>query len=366
MAVRGKAELGKGAWLKDTGLALIPVAGLAVYAALKFLQTPSSLAFAIVLPVLLAVVMTAVFHAEDLAHALGEPAGTLVLTIAVTVIEVALILPVAFGSHGDPALARDTVFAVVMIVCNGLVGLCILTGGIRHREQDFQVTGASAYLAVLSALSVLTLILPNYTTSTPGPAFAPSQLLLVAVETLLLYGVFLYIQTIRHTEYFVLPEAQPQPSAAQGRFPVKQLLLLLATLLAAVLLAKTFAGLLKAELAAAGAPGALAGFVVALLVLLPESIAALRASYANQIQRSINLALGSSLATIGLTVPAVAALSLYLGRDLILGLGNQSAVLLLLTLLLSTLTFGTGRTNILYGFVHLIVFATYILLIFSP
>jgi Ca2+:H+ antiporter len=310
-----------------------------------------------------------VSQAENFAHRVGEPFGTLVLTLAVTVIEVALIMPIAFGSAGDPALARDTVFSVIMIVVNGLAGLCILIGGLRYREQGFEVKGASAYLSVLSALSVLTLVLPDYTASTPGPTLASSQLLFVAFVTLLLYGVFLYIQTVRHTDYFI-PSGAPRVASGSrtdaGRPLWKISVLLLVSLLGAVLLSKAFSASLKTGFASIGAPQALAGFALALLILLPESITALRASRANELQRSINLALGSSLATIGLTIPAVAAISLYLGRSLVLGLGDKEIVLLVLTLLLSGLTFGTGRTNILYGFVHLIVFATYILLIFLP
>jgi Ca2+:H+ antiporter len=325
---------------------------------------------ALVLPILLAAVIAAVSHAENLAHRFGEPYGTLVLTVAVTIIEVALIIPAALGSKGDPVLVRDTVFSVIMIVCNGLVGLCMLAGGIRHHEQDFEVKGASAYLAVLSVLSVVTLVLPDYTTTTSGPTLSALQLFFDAGVTLLLYGVFLYIQTLRHKDFFSPAAARPgdaknlnceeEVSLPQTAF------LLLASLLGAVLLAKTFAGYLKPGLASVGAPLDLAGFCVALLVLLPESITALRAAHQNELQRSINLALGSSLATIGLTVPVIAAISLYSGRELILGLSAQATVLLMLTLLVSTLTFGTGRTNILYGFVHLIVFATYVLLLFSP
>jgi Ca2+:H+ antiporter len=358
-----------------TPQALIPAIALLLYAALKLAEGSAiilgpALGLPLVLPVLAAAMIAAVSQAEQFAHRVGEPFGTLVLTLAVTIIEVALILPIAFGGAGGAALARDTVFSVVMIVCNGLAGLCILVGGLRYREQDFEVKGASAYLSVLSALSVLTLVLPDFTSTTPGPTLAPSQLFFVAFVTVLLYGVFLYIQTVRHTDYFI-PSSGPRDGEGSldsgERAPLWKIsLLLIVSLLGAVLLSKVFAAYLKTGFAALGAPAGLAGFSVALLILLPESITALRASRANELQRSINLALGSSLATIGLTVPAVAAISLYFGRDLILGLDDKSIVLLFLTLLLSTLTFGTGRTNILYGFVHLIIFATYVLLIFLP
>ena len=324
----------------------------------------------LILPVLLATVIAAVLHAEEIAHALGEPFGTLVLTVSVTIIEVALIMSLTLGDHPDPTLARDTVFSVVMIVCNGLVGLCIVVGGLQYRQQDFEVEGASAYLSVLTPLSVLTMVLPNYTQSSTGPTLTSGQLGFVAVVTVLLYAVFLYIQTVRHTEYFTEVNAGPsgaEPSDEKNKTaPRKASILLIVSLLAVVLLSKTFATSVKTGLSYVGAPEALSGFLVALLILLPEGITALRASWANELQRSINLALGSSLATIGLTVPAVAVITIFLGTNLILGLSNASMVLLFLTLLVSTLTFGRGRTNILYGFVHLIIFATYIFLIFEP
>jgi Ca2+:H+ antiporter len=354
---------------------LLPAGALAFYGVIQFFGSsapdaePGLVVSLLILPVLLATVIAAVLYAEEIAHEAGEPYGTLVLTIAVTIIEVALIMSIMLGGKGDPALARDTVFSVIMIVCNGIVGLCVLAGGLQYREQDFEVKGASAYLAVLTALSVLTLILPNFTHSSTGPTLSPAQLLFVSVVTLLLYGVFLYIQTVRHREFFTEVGAGPDdfPRLAGNwsalRTPAA---LLIASLLAVVLLSKTFAASVKAWLAYAGAPPALSGFLVALLILLPESVAAFRASRMIEYQRSINLALGSSLATIGLTVPAVASITLYFGQNLILGLDSQAMVLLFLTLLISTLTFGTGRSNILYGFVHLIIFATYIFLIFEP
>ena len=355
---------------------LVPAGALAFYGAIQFLGSnepgaqPGLAVSASILPVLLATVIAAVFHAEDIAHETGEPYGTLVLTIAVTIIEVALIMSITLSGKGDPALARDTVFSVIMIVCNGIVGLCILSGGLQYREQDFEVKGASAYLAVLMALSVLTLVLPNFTHPSSGPTLSPTQLLFVSIVTLLLYGVFLYIQTVRHREFFTEVDADPEDAASFASARLGALrtpaALLIASLLAVVLLSKTFAASVKTGLAYAGAPSALSGFLVALLILLPESVAALRAARMNQLQRSINLALGSTLATIGLTVPAVASITLYFGSNLVLGLDSQAMVLLFVTLLISTLTFGTGRSNILYGFVHLIIFATYIFLIFEP
>ena len=355
---------------------LVPMGALVFYGVIQFLGSnapgaePGLVISLLTLPVLLATVIAAVLHAEEIAHEAGEPFGTLVLTIAVTIIEVALIMSITLSGKGDPALARDTVFSVIMIVCNGIVGLCVLAGGLQYREQDFEVKGASAYLAVLTALSVLTLVLPNYTHTTSGQTLSPAQLAFVSIVTLLLYAVFLYIQTVRHREFFTEVDVGPDDltSLADTKWrPLRSpAVLLIASLLAVVLLSKTFAASVKAGLAYAGAPPALSGFLVALLILLPESVAAFRATRMNEFQRSINLALGSSLATIGLTVPAVAVISLYFGPNLVLGLDNQAMVLLFVTLLLSTLTFGTGRSNILYGFVHLIIFATYIFLIFEP
>jgi Ca2+:H+ antiporter len=355
---------------------LVPVGALAFYGVIQVLGSsapgaePGLVISLLILPVLLATVIAAVFHAEKIAHETGEPYGTLVLTIAVTIIEVALIMSITLSGKGDPALARDTVFSVIMIVCNGIVGLCILAGGIQYREQDFEVKGASAYLAVLTALSVLTLVLPNYTHTSSGPTLALGQLVFVSVVTLLLYGIFLYIQTVRHREFFTEVDVDPDDLAplADTRWRVVRnpAVLLIASLTAVVLLSKTFAASVKTGLAYVGAPSALSGFLVALLILLPESVAAFRAARMNELQRSINLALGSSLATIGLTVPAVAGITLYFGQNLVLGLDDQAMVLLFLTLLISTLTFGTGRSNILHGFVHLIIFATYIFLIFQP
>jgi Ca2+:H+ antiporter len=356
---------------------LFPFIAVAFYAAATafgfgatFVASPVGVAFALALvPILFGTVFAAVHHAEIIAERTGEPFGTLVLTVAVTVIEVALIASIMLGEEANPALARDTVFAVVMIVCNGLVGLCIFIGGLRHREQNFRVTGASAYLAVLVALSVFTLILPNYTLTTPGPIYAPSQLAFVSAVTIALYAVFLYIQTIRHREYFVVRGSDDLhghahvPSNREVAFSV---ILLLVTLTAVILLSKKFASVIDVGLATVGAPAAVAGVVVALLILMPEGMAALRAARADELQRSINLALGSSLATIGLTIPAVAAVSVAIGRDLVLGLGAKETALLALTIVLSLLTFGTGRTNILYGFVHLVVFATFVFLVFVP
>jgi Ca2+:H+ antiporter len=336
---------------------------------LTFTPSAAGLVFAaVLLAILFGTVFAAVHHAEVIAERIGEPYGTLLLTLAVTIIEVALIATIMLGDKPVPALARDTVFAVVMIVCNGLVGLCIFIGGLRFREQDFQVSGANLYLSVLFVMATITLIMPNYTLTAPGPIYSAAQLGFVSVVTLLLYGVFLYTQTIRHRDYFINRAAGDGDDGSQmsNRMLAISIALLLASLLAVVLLAKKFSLVVDIAIASVGAPPAFAGVLVALLILLPESVAAVAAARKNDLQKSINLALGSSLATIGLTIPAVAVAAYALDKQLVLGLNNQDMVLLVLTFIVSMLTFGTGRTNILFGLVHMVVFAVFLFMVFVP
>ena len=334
-----------------------------------FTPSPAGLVFAAALLVILfGTVFAAVHHAEVIAARIGEPYGTLLLTLAVTIIEVALIATIMLGDKPVPTLARDTVFAVVMIVCNGLVGICIMAGVLRYREQDVQVSGSSLYLSVLIVLATITLILPNYTLTTPGPSYSAAQLGFVSVVTIILYGVFLYTQTILHRNYFIneVTGDADDGAHASNRMFASSVLLLLVSLLAVVLLAKKFSLVVDAGTALIGAPPAFAGILVALLILLPEGVAAIAAARKNDLQKSINLALGSSLATIGLTIPAVAITAYTLDMQLVLGLNDQEVVLLVLTFVLSMLTFVTGRTNILFGLVHLVVFAVFLLLVFVP
>ena len=317
---------------------------------------------------LIATVFAAVHHAEIVAHKVGEPFGTLVLAVAVTVIEVALVVSVMLGGGAEQAtLARDTVFAAVMIVCNGVVGLCLLSGGFRHHEQGFQVQGASAALAVLAAMTVLTLVLPNFTLSAPGPAFTTSQLVFAAVISLLLYGTFVFVQTVRHRDDFLTPideEAHgPPPSNWMAGVSAG---LLLVSLVAVVGLAKALSPPMEAGLAAVGAPKSVLGVVIAALVLLPESLAAVRAARADRLQTSLNLALGSALASIGLTIPVVSVVSIVLDTPLLLGLGAKEQVLLALTLLTGVITLGTGRTTVLQGVVHLVILAAFLFLAVVP
>jgi Ca2+:H+ antiporter len=315
-------------------------------------------------------VFAAVYHAEVVAHRIGEPFGTLVLAVAVTIIEVALIVSLMVAAPVEKAgLARDTVFAAVMITCNGIVGLCLLWGGAHHREQGFQVHGASAALAVLAALTILTLVLPNFSTSTPGPLFSTSQLVFAALVSLVLYGSFVFVQTTRHRAYFLPVDSDdeavhtPRPS---GRTAAISLGLLIAALIAVVGLAKSLAPSLETGVARLDVPKAVVGIIIATLVLLPEGLAALRAAHANQLQTSLNLALGSALASIALTIPAVAVVSIVLGQSLQLGLGQKDEVLLTLTLLAGVITLGTGRTTVLQGIVHLVIFAVFLFFAVVP
>ena len=319
---------------------------------------------------LILAVFAAVHHAEVVAHRTGEPFGTLVLAVAVTIIEVALIVSVMVAAPAEKAgLARDTVFAVVMIVCNGIVGLCLLWGGARHHEQGFQVHGASAALAVLAALTMLTLVLPNFATSAPGPLFSTSQLVFAGTVSLVLYCSFVFIQTVRHRDYFLAgkPDNEeahaPPPSNTTAAVSAG---LLFAVLVAIVGLAKSLTPTLEIGVARLDVPKPVVGIVIAALVLLPEGLAALRAARANQLQTSLNLALGSALASIGLTIPVVAGVSIVIRQPLELGLGTKDEVLLALTLLTGVITLGTGRTTVLQGIVHLVIFAVFLFFAVVP
>ena len=280
---------------------------------------------AVLAVLLIGSVMVAVHHAELVALWLGEPYGTLVLTLAVTIIELSLIVSLMLTGDPNPGLARDTVHAVVMLVLNGLAGICIVAGTLRHREQEFQTLGANAFLAVLMPMAMLVLVLPNYTLTTPGPYYSTLQLIFVGSTCLALYLVFLFVQTVRHQDYFmptgvIEAEHADAPSARIGAISGGLLVL---SLVAVILLAKLLAPFIERSIAAVGAPFKLAGVIVAAIVLLPEFFAALRAARRNQLQTSINLALGSAVACIGLTVPAVTVIAIWLGQPLALGIDNE-------------------------------------------
>jgi Ca2+:H+ antiporter len=322
--------------------------------------------FALALGVALVIgVLAAVHHAEVVAHRIGEPFGTLVLALAVTLIEVALIVSLMIsGGPAATALARDTVFATIMIIVNGLVGLCLLIGGNRFGEQSFGLHGVSASLATLAAIVALTLVLPNYTTTVVGPIYSAGQLAFVAVVSLLLYATFIFVQVVRHRDYF-LPAEGPDDHEAHAPPPTNltagiSAALLLLCLISVVIIAEILAPTVEAAVHAAHAPEAVVGIIISTIVLMPEGYAALRAARRNRLQTSLNLTLGSALASIGLTIPAVALISLSAGWTLTLGLGVKETVLLVLTLFVATLSLNTGRTTVLQGTVHLVIFAVYL------
>jgi Ca2+:H+ antiporter len=320
---------------------------------------------------LVASVIAAVHHAEVVAHRVGEPFGTLVLALAVTAIEVALVVSMMLaGGPEKAALARDSVYAAVMIICTGVVGACVLAGALRHREQSFRIEGAGPALAALVTLATMVLILPAFTTSAPGGSYSTPQIAFTAVASLALWAVFVFVQTIRHRDYFLPPEA-PSDESAHAAPPTSgqawlSFALLFISLVAVVGLAKLLSPSIEAAVEEAGAPQAVIGVAIAAIVLLPEASAAVRAALADRLQTSMNLALGSALATIGLTIPVVATVSVWLDLPLALGLDPKDITLLALTLLVSTITLGTGRTHLMQGAVHLVIFAAFLFLTFVP
>lgn len=315
-------------------------------------------------------VIVAVHHAEIIALRVGEPFGTLILALAVTVIEVSLIVSLMLaGGAAASTLARDTVFATVMIVCNGVVGLCLLMGALRHRVLAFRVEGTNPALSVLTTLTILTLVLPTFTSSTPGPTFSYAQLVFVGVISLTLYGVFVFVQTVRHRGYFLpvgLESEDSAPARPSPAMALRSLGLLFLCLIAVVGLAKVLAPSIETAVADLSAPPSVVGIAIALMVLLPETVAAVRAALRNRMQTSFNLALGSALATIGLTIPAVAVTSIVLGLRLDLGLPAKEMILLALTLMISAMTLTGGRSTVLQGAVHLVLFAVFLFLAIVP
>jgi Ca2+:H+ antiporter len=340
------------------------VAGLAAAAKLGHVHLPPEL----VAPILIGAVLAGVHHAEVIAHRIGEPFGTLVLAIAVTTIEVGLIVSLMLeGGPEAAALARDTVFAAVMILLNGIVGLCLLIGGGRYGVQRYNLDGATAALTVMAPLLVLTLLLPNVTKAEPGPYYSSDQLVVVGIVSVVLYLSYVFVQTVRHRDYFL---AESPEAAHHARPSVNTMLasvgLMLVALFGVVMMGKALAPTIEDLVAAIGAPRELVGVIIATIVLLPEGLAAVRAARADRLQDSLNLALGSALASIGLTIPAVAVVSLVLGVPLVLGLDDEYGMLLVLSLFLLVVSLRTGRTTVLNGIVHLTVFAVYLLLVIVP
>ena len=331
---------------------------------------PLLAAFVWLFAVILWSAMCVVRHADCLGIKLGEPYGTLILTLSAISIEVVMISTAMLHGANNPTLGRDAIFAVIMIALNGLAGLSLMLGGLRYREQHYNIQGVNAYLNVIMGLAVLGLVLPNFTTSTSGPTFSTEQEIFLAAVSLLLYAIFLLIQTLRHRGYFLdLEETATKhsphdlPRIRSTSFHALMLLLYLVTV---IFLAEKFAVPLDNSIEKFGMPQAFGGAIIAALVLSPEGLGGITASLHNQLQRSINILFGSALATIGLTIPAVLMIGMLTKRPVALGLQSGNLPLLLLTLAVSVVTFTSRRTNVLQGCVHLLLFAVFVLLIFAP
>ncbi len=363
-------------WLLGAGFATTALFLLFGKSWLADLSNP--LWFALMLVWLFAIILSSAFavvhHAESLAVRVGEPLGTLVLTLSVIGIEVMMISAVMLTGEGKPALARDTMFGVVMIVLNGMIGLSLLLGGLRHHEQEYNLQGANSFLSLIVPLTVLGLILPNFTSASLGPTLSVLQSIFLAVMSVGIYGLFLIIQNWRHREYFVKPAKaieRPGEASATGHAHIAtnsityHALFLVMYLLPVVVLSEEIALPIDHGIEVLHAPLALSGFLVAALILSPEALSATRAALANDLQRSINILLGSVLASIGLTIPAVLTIGLVTGKTIVLGLGPADSLLLVLTLAVCALTFISNRTNVLSGAVHLLLFLAYVMLIFE-
>lgn len=343
------------------------VPAVALVIALVFKGSTSVTVAVFLVAALLGSVLAAVHHAEVIAERVGEPFGAVILALAVTVIELGLIVSIMLGAKPEPTLVRDTIHAVVVLVLHGLAGLCIVVGSLKHREQEFHTQGAQAYLTVLLPMVSITLILPNYTVAAPGPTYTPAQLAFVSICCLLLWLAFTFVQTVRHRDYF-------QPAGGEvheGPRPSKQttmisLGMLTVALVAVVLLAKGVSPFIQAGVAAMGAPNTLVGVIVAAIVLLPEAATAIRAALADRLQTSINLALGSGVASIGLTVPTVALIAWWTDSPLELGVSTGMAALLGLSFLMAMITYGIGRATLLSGVVHLILLGMWLVFLIAP
>lgn len=345
---------------------LLPALGVAAWLAIgKSGLAPLALLLA---AALLGNVVAAVHHAEVVALRVGEPYGTLILALAVTVIEAGLIIALMLSGDPNPGLMRDSVHAAVMIVLHGLAGLSIVIAAIRHRQSEYRVEGANSFLAVLIPMAVLVLIVPNHVVSAPGPYYTPLQLGFVSVACLLLYLAFLFIQTNWHRDYFLPLDDDPHAAHARPstRIALASFALMSVALFSVVVLAKSLAPALQEGVDALGAPAAITGVIIAAIVLLPETAAAVRAAARNRLQSSLNLSLGSGVACIGLTVPAVAVVAWWIGEPLALGVSDGASVLMALGFVVAVITYGTGRANLLSGVVHLVLLATYVFSIFAP
>jgi len=347
---------------------VVPVLA-ALLTAVTWGSKPGTIVLVIAAAFLATAVLAAVHHAEVVAHRVGEPFGSLVLAVAVTVIEVALIVTLMVSGGNDvDTLARDTVFAAVMITTNGIVGICLLLGALHRGTASFNAEGTATALATVCTLAVLCLVLPTFTESAPGPEFSSAQLAFAAVASLTLYGLFVVVQTVRHRDYFLPESAGPEDHADPpgDREALTSVALLVLALVAVVGLAKLESSPIEDAVAAIGAPQSAVGVVIALLVLLPETLAAVRNARRNRVQTSFNLALGSAMASIGLTIPAIAVASIWLEGPLVLGLGSTQIVLLVITAILGALTVLPGRATLQEGGVHLVLFAAFVFLAVNP
>ena len=350
-----------------------PILALLVLA-LTWGDKPKTVMVAVVGLFLAGGVIAAVHHAEVVAHRVGEPFGSLVLAVAVTIIEVALIVTLMIsGGKETASLARDTVFAAVMITCNGIVGICLLVGAIKYGTTHFNAEGTGAALATVATLATLTLVLPRFTTGRPGPEFSGAQLAFAAIAALALYALFVVVQTVRHRDYFLPADddpaaADPEAHAAPptNRTAGWSLALLVVSLVAVVGLAKIESPAIEEAVEDVGAPQSAVGVVIALLVLLPETLAAVRAARRGRVQTSLNLSLGSAMASIGLTIPAIAVASIWLDGPLVLGLGPTQMVLLAITMVVGILTVVPGRATLQQAGVHLVLFGAFVFLAVSP
>ena len=348
----------------------IPIVALLMVVAAMALP-PNAVVVAASAVALIGAVIASVHHAEVVAHRVGEPLGTVVLSICVTVIEVALIFTVMLSAGPEAAtLPRDTIYSVIMITCGGVVGLSLIIGAARHREQAFHVLGSNASLATLVAMATLALVLPAFTTSSPGPTYTTSQLIFASIASLALWCGFVFVQTVRHREYFVpieaagttdVPAHRPALGPAMASFGA-----LLVALVAVVALAHEISPSVEAAVARADLPKSVISVVIAMLTLLPEGWAAIRAALADRIQTSLNLSLGSALASIGLTIPAIAISSKLVGTTLVLGLAPKELVLVVLAFFVTSITLVAGRTHLMLGLVHLVVFGAFLFLSLVP
>lgn len=351
---------------------VIPIAG-AVAVAASWSSKPGGLVLALLAVLLAASVLVAVHHADVVAHRVGEPFGSLVLAVSVTVIEVALIVTLMIsGGPGTSALARDTVFAALMITCNGIVGISLIIGSLRRHVATFNPEGTATALATVAALATLSLVLPNFTEATPGPEFSSAQLAFAATASLALYALFVFVQTVRHPDYYLPVEEDVSAGAASASdspsrcATLRSAALLLVALVAVVGLAKIESPAIEDGVVAIGAPSSAVGVVIALLVLMPETLAAVRHARADRIQTSFNLAFGSAIASIGLTIPTIAIASIWLEGPLELGLDAPQIVLLALTFVVGSLTVLPGRATLQEGGIHLAMFAAFLVLAVSP